>query len=162
MGALTRLRPVDDVVADLDPSEPIAFISCNNCVRVSGAGGEGVWEDYCAELKNRGIRIEQEILITNPCSRGYFENLQIAPAVKAVVLMACRGAQSGFHSLFPKRKMISATETMGLFIASARENAVKLAMAFPDFEEWLGRDFELGNTAAGPLPEKKLKLGIGK
>ncbi len=161
MGALTRLRPVDDVVAELDSSEPIAFISCNNCVRVSGAGGEGVWENYCAKMKKLGIRIEQEILITNPCSRGYFENLDIAPAVKTVVLMACRGAQSGFHSLFPNRKMISATETMGLFIASSREKAVKLAMAFHGFEKWVGRDFELGNTAAGPLAQNKLEMGIG-
>jgi hypothetical protein len=162
MGALTRLRPIDDVIADIDTGEPVAVISCNNCVKVSGAGGEGVWEGYCHKLRERGVRIEQEVLITNPCSRGYFENMSISPAVKTVVLMACRGAQSGFHSLFSDKKLVSATETMGLFIASAREGAVKLAMAFPDFKHWLGKDFALGNTAAGPLPEQKLDMGIGQ
>lgn len=161
MGALTRLRPMDEIVSELDPTEPVAVISCNNCVKVSGAGGEGVWEGFCKELKRRGIRVEQEMLITNPCSRGYFECMKLEPAVKTVVLMACRGAQSGFHSLFPKRKLVSATETLGLFISSTKEHAVQLAMAFPGYEDLLGRDFPLGKTAGGPLPENKLKMGIG-
>ena len=59
MGALTLLRPMKDIVAELDKKKPIAVISCNNCVRISGAGGEGVWEPFCDELRKLGFQMAE-------------------------------------------------------------------------------------------------------
>jgi len=146
MGALTRLRPTDDIVEELDPKEPIAVISCNNCVKVSGAGGEGVWEGFCDELRKRGFRIEDRVLITNPCSRGYLEDLALSPTVKTVVMMACKGALTGFATLFPDIKLVSATDTLGIFVVSKADGAVKLGIAAPGYEDLQGKEFKLGDT----------------
>jgi len=154
MGAITRLRPMDDVVAELDPAEPLAVISCNNCVKVAGSGGEGVWEAFCDELTARGFRIEDRVLITNPCSRGYLENLTLSPAVKTVVLMACYGAQNGFKTVFPDLKLVSATETLGLFVVSKADDVVKLMMPFPGYEHLKGTEFKLGDTRTVSKGEK--------
>jgi len=155
MGALTRLRPIEDIIKELDPKEPLAVISCNNCVKVAGAGGEGVWEPFCEELKKRGFRIEDRVLITNPCSRGYFEDLTLSPAVKTVVLLACTGAWAGFRTLFPDIKLVPAIETLGLFIVSKADNVVKLMIPFPGYEDLKGQEFKLGDTHS-PLEGEKL------
>ena len=146
MGVITRLCPIDEVAEQLDPAEPLAVISCNNCVKVAGAGGEGVWEDFCDELRARGFRIEDRVLITNPCSRGYLEDLTLSPAVKTVVLLACYGAQNGFQTVFPDLKLVPATETLGLFIASKADGVVKLMMPFPGYEHLKGTEFKFGDT----------------
>jgi len=160
MGVISRLRPMDDVVEELDSAEPLAVISCNNCVKAAGAGGEGVWEGVCDELEERGYRIEQRVLITNPCSRGYFEDLKLSPAVKAVVLLACSGAQNGFATLWPDIRLVSATETLGLFMASKADGVVKLMMPFPGYEDLKGTEFKLGDSRT-QLEGEKLAVGHG-
>ena len=159
MGVMTRPRPMHDIVADLDRSQPLTVISCNNCTRVSGAGGEAVIGPFCRDLRARGFRVEQEVLITNPCSRGYFEDLELAPASKAVVLMACRGAQSGFISLHPDLRMVPATETMGLFVVSKADGVIKLMAPFADFAHLKNAEFAIGKVGDGPLPDIKLTTG---
>lgn len=146
MGALTRKRPMNDIVDELNPDERIAVISCNNCVKISGAGGEGVWEGFCDDLEQKGFRIEDRILITNPCSRGYLENLTLSPVVKTVVLLACEGAQNGFKTIFPDIRLVAANETLGLFVASKADGVVKLAMTFPGYEALQDKEFKLKDT----------------
>jgi hypothetical protein len=158
MGVLTRSRPIDDIVADLDPAKPIAVISCNNCVRASGSGGEGIWEKFCDELTRRGFTIEQRALITNPCSRGYFEDFEIASSVKTVVLMACIGGSSALQSAHPGVEVVETTETLGLFISSKADKALKLALPFPGYEKLAGKDFQLGNSQV-IYPETRLPIG---
>lgn len=161
MGVLTRPRPMDDIVAELDRSEPVAVISCNNCVRISGAGGEGVFEPFCKELRARGFRVEQEILVTNPCSRGYLEDLRLAPAVKTVLLMACRGAQSGFISLHPDMHMVPTTDSLGLYVVSMADGVVKLMAPFPEFAHLKNVEYAPGKVGDGPLPGIKLSTEQG-
>ncbi len=161
MGVITRLLPVDEVAGKLDPAEPLAVISCNNCVKVAGAGGEGVWEAYCDELERRGYRVEQRVLITNPCSRGYYEDLRLSPAVKAVVLLACAGAQNGFATVWPDVKLVPATETLGLFLASKADGVVKLMQPFPGYEDLQGAEFNLGDSHA-QLEGERLVVAHGE
>jgi len=157
MGVITRLRPIDRIVGELEPGEPLAVISCNNCVKVAGAGGEGVWEGFCDELKKRGFRIEDRILLTNPCSRGYLEDLTLSPAVKTVVMLACKGAQNGFATVSPDTRLVAANETLGLFVASKADGVVKLMMPFPGFEELKGTEFKFGDSQT-QLKGEKLSL----
>ncbi len=157
MGALTRKRPMDDIVKELDLNERIAVISCNNCVKISGAGGEGVWEGFCDDLEKRGFRVEDRILITNPCSRGYLENLTLSPVVKTVVMLACEGAQNGFKTIFPDIRLIAANETLGLFVVSKADKVVKLAMTFPGYENLKDREFKLKDTQT-ILEGEKIRL----
>ena len=92
------------------------------------------------------VRIEDRVLITNPCSRGYLEDLRLSPAVKTVVLMGCNGAMTGFTTLYPGKKLVSATETLGLFVVSKADGVVKLMMPFPGYEDLKGKEFKLGDT----------------
>ena len=157
MGVFTRLRPAERVAKELDPKEPLAVISCNNCVKVTGAGGEGVWEPFCDELRKQGFRIEDRVLITNPCSRGYLENLSLSPAVTTVVMLACTGAQHGFKTLFPDLKLVPAVDSMGLFVVSKADGVVKLAATYPGYEDLLGKEYKL-KDAHTELEGEKLSV----
>ncbi|NOZ20153.1 MAG: hypothetical protein GXP25_03590 [Planctomycetes bacterium] len=154
MGVITRLHPIEEIIEELDPKEPLAVISCNNCVKASGAGGEGVWESFCDELKKRGFRVEDRVLITNPCSRGYLEDLTLSPVVKTVIMFACEGALNGFKTLFPDIKLIAAIDTMGLFISSKADGVVKLMLPFPGYEDLKGKEFKLGDSRSPQEGEK--------
>ncbi len=156
MGSVTRKRSIDDIVKELDSSAPVAVISCNNCVRASGSGGEGVWEAVCEELKQRGYTVEDEVLITNPCSRGYLENLELSSSVKGVLMIACTGAQYGLQDLRPDLQVVAGTETIGLFVTSKADGVVKVAMTFPGYEDLLGAELKMGDSTiqleGGALP----------
>jgi hypothetical protein len=158
MGSVTRKRSMDDIVAELDSSAPIAVISCNNCVRASGSGGEGVWEGVCAELKERGYTVEDEVLITNPCSRGYLENLELSGNVKSVLLIACTGAQMGLQDLRPDLQIVAGTDTIGLFVTSKKDGIVKVAMTFPGYEDLLHAELKMGDSTI-QLPGGALPIG---
>ena len=160
MGAITRPRPMDDIVDDLDPREPIAVISCNNCVKVCGSGGEGVWEPFCEELRQRGFRIEDRVLITNPCSRKYLEDLTLSPGVKACVMISCDGAMKGFQTVFPHVRLVPAVDTLGMFIVSKADKVVKLVIPFPGYEDLEGREFKLGDSGT-MLEDEKLTVAQG-
>ena len=160
MGVITRLRPMDDIVEDLDPREAIAVISCNNCVKVCGSGGEGAWEPFCEELAKRGFRIEDRFLITNPCSRAYLENLSLSPTVKACVMMACDGAMKGFQTAYPDVKLVPASDTLGLFVVSKADGVVKLVIPFSGYEDLAGREFKFGDGQT-MLKGEKLAVSHG-
>jgi hypothetical protein len=159
MGTVTRQRTIEDITDELDSSTPIAVISCNNCVRACGSGGEGVWEAVCAELKERGFKVEDEILLTNPCSRGYLENLPLSPTVGTVLLIACTAAQRGLQALRPDLMVVAGTDTIGLFITSKADGIVKVAMTFPGYEELLHKELKMGDSA---VTFDDIRLPIGE
>ena len=147
MGVCTRLRDLDRVAKELGSSELVAVIYCNNCVRACGSGGEAHMTRISQELRQRGVRIEDEILVTNPCCRGFLEDHAQASAVKAVLIVACSPVAYAFQTLHPATRTVVALETIGLFINSKAKGRVKLAMAFPGYEELQGKEFKLGDAS---------------
>jgi len=97
-------------------------------------------------LRSHGVRIEEEILITNPCCRSFLEDYQPAGAVKTVLLVACEPVAFAFQTLQPDLKTVVALETLGLFINSKAKGRLKLATTFPGFEHLQGKEFKLGDV----------------
>jgi len=146
MGVCTRLRDLDQVATELGSSEPVAVIYCNNCVRACGSGGEDHMERITAGLRARGVRIEEEFLVTNPCCRGFLEDHAQASAVKAVLIVACSPVAYAFQTLHPATRTVVALETIGLFINSKAKGRLKLAMTFPGYEDLAGKEFKMGDA----------------
>lgn len=146
MGVCTRLRDLDDVAAETGSTEPATVLYCNNCVRACGSGGEGRMKEISRALRERGVRIEEELLVTNPCCRGFLEEYRPAGAVKVVVAVACDPVLWALQSLHPQLRIVVALETIGLFINSKAKGRLKLAMTFPGYEELQGKEFKLGDS----------------
>jgi hypothetical protein len=147
MGVLSVLRNIDKIADDAGRDAAVAVVSCNNCIRACGAGGEMHLDRICDELAARGVRVEERILVTNPCSRGYLENYNLGSAVKAMVVLACPGTQAGVKSLHPDVEVVAGVDSLGLMISSKATGRLKLVATFPGYEEQLGAEFKMGDTS---------------
>jgi|APSaa5957512622_1039677.scaffolds.fasta_scaffold96179_2 hypothetical protein len=146
MGVLSRLRDFDEVAAEIGREDAVAVLSCNNCVRACGTGGEMHLTRICNELAARGVRVDEQILIPNPCSRGYLENYPLGDSIKAAVLMTCVGTEAGFRTVHPTVRTVTGVESLGLFINSKAKGRLKLIAPFPGFENLKNKEFKLGDT----------------
>jgi len=146
MGVCTRLLDLEVVAAQVGSTEPAAVIYCNNCVRACGSGGEGRMQEISRTLRQRGVRIEEEILVTNPCCRSFLEEYRPGGAVKVLLAVACDPVAFALRTLHPKLRTVVALETLGLFINSKARNRLKLAMTFPGFEALQDKEFKLGDV----------------
>lgn len=146
MGVCTRLRDLNDVAAELGTSQPTAVIYCNNCVRACGSGGEPQMARISQTLRELGVRLEEEVMATNPCCRGFLEEYRPAGAVRTVLMVACEPAAFALQTLRPDLRLVVALDTLGLFINSKAKGRLKLAMAFPGFEHLQGKEFKLGDV----------------
>lgn len=159
MGVCTRLRDLDQVATELGSSELVTVVYCNNCVRACGSGGEAQMDRISRHLRARGVRIEDEILITNPCCRGFLEDYDPGDAVKTVLLVACTPTAFAFQTLHPEIRTVVALDTIGLFINSKAKGRLKLAATFPGFEELQGKEFKLGDSTTIYDDEQLLLVG---
>jgi hypothetical protein len=146
MGVCTRLRKLDDVATELGTGQPVAVLYCNNCVRACGSGGEAHMDRISQDLRQRGVRIEDELVVTNPCCRGFLEDYDPGGAVQVALLVACTPAAFAFQTLYPDIRTVVALETIGLFMNSKAKGRLKLATTFPGYEHLKGREFKLGDT----------------
>ena len=147
MGVLSVIRDIDDVARQVGKTDPAVVISCNNCVRACGTGGEMHLDRICGELAQRGVRVEETLLITNPCSRGYLESYDLSNAVRKAVVLACAGTQAGLEALHPDIEVIAGVDTVGLMISSKATGRLKVIATFPGHEEQMGKEFQLGDTS---------------
>ncbi len=145
MGVLSVIRDLDEVAAEAG-SGSVAVISCNNCVRGCGSGGDLRLPAICEELEKRGVRVEERILTTNLCARAWMEHYPLAPAVKTAVVFACSGAQEGLKSLLDDVRIVPGVETLGLMVAAKARGRLKLVATFPGYEHLLGREYKAGDT----------------
>jgi hypothetical protein len=159
MGVCTRLRDLDHVAGELGSSELAAVIYCNNCVRACGSGGEAHMARISGELRRRGVRIEDEILVTNPCCRQFLQDYDPGGAVKAVLLVACSPTAFAFRTLHPDLRTVVALDTIGLFINSKAKGRLKLAMTFPGHEALQGKEFKLGDSTTMYDDEQIVAVG---
>jgi len=147
MGVLSRQRNIKDVASEVGGDDRVAVLSCNNCVRACGCGGEVHLDRICGELGESGVRVEETILIPNPCARGYLENYPLGDAVSAAVILACPGCAAGFKTLHPDIRVVAGIESLGLFVNSKSKGRLKLAAVFPGYESLKDKEFKLGDTS---------------
>jgi hypothetical protein len=145
---------------ELGSSDPVTVIYCNNCVRACGSGGEDHMAGISQHLRERGVRIEDEVLVTNPCCRGFLEDYDPGGAVKTVLLVACTPTAFAFQTLHPETRTVVALETIGLFINSKAKGRLKLAMTFPGHEELQGKEFKLGDATTIYDDEQLVLVGM--
>lgn len=147
MGVLSVIRTFDEIVSDVGANRKVTVISCNNCVRGCGCGGENHLPEICRSLEARGVSIVESILIANPCSRGYLENHTFLDPLSTIVFFACPGAQVGLKALHPTVRIVPGINSLGLGISSKKLGRLKLVATFPGYESLMGKEFKLGNTS---------------
>ena len=155
---LTESLPYEAITEQLSKDDRISIVSCNNCVRVAGTGGEQKMKELASRLREDGYRVEDGFLITKACPQPYMGAVQLGPRVDTVVVLACYAGWSNAKRRFPGLKVVRTTEDIGLLITDTEKGVVKLAKVFDKYKDRLGKEFEIGTGK--PMPSEQIQVEV--
>ena len=140
----TKSLPYESVTGALSKEDTISIVSCNNCVRVSGTGGEVKMKELALRLREDGYNVRDGFLITKACPQPYMGAVKPSPLTDTLIVLACYAGLSNAKRMFPNHKVVGTTEDVGLLITDTDKGVVKLAKVFEKFSDLKGREFEIG------------------
>ena len=155
---LTEALPYETVKGELSREDTISIVSCNNCVRVAGTGGEGKMKELAFRLREDGYNVKDGFLITKACPQPYMGAVKLSPMVDTVVVLACYAGWSNAKRSFPGRKVVRSTLDIGLLITDMDIGVVKLAKAFEKYRDRVGKEFEIGTGK--PMESEQMRVEV--
>lgn len=155
---LTESLPYEAITEQLTGNDTISIISCNNCVRVAGTGGEEKMRELAFRLREDGYHVEDGFLITKACPQPYMGAVKPGPRVDTVIVLACYAGWSNAKRRFPGLKVVRTTEDIGLLITDTDKGVVKLAKVFDKYKDRLGKECEIGT--AKPMSSEQIQVEV--
>lgn len=155
---LTESLPYETITEQLSPEDTISIVSCNNCVRVVGTGGEEKMKELALRLREDGYDVKDGFLITKACPQPYMGAVKLSPRVDTVVVLACYAGWSNAKRMFPGLKVVFTTKSVGLLITDSDKGVVKLAKVFDKYKDRLGKEFEIGTGK--PMTSEQIKVEV--
>jgi len=154
----TKQREYEAITSELSKDDTIALVSCNNCVRVAGTGGEEKMKELALRLRENGYNVRDGFLLTKACPQPYMGTVQLSPLVDTVIVLACTAGWSTANRVFPNRKVIRSLKDVGLLITDTDKGVVKIARAFGGYEDLKGKEFEIGTGA--PMDTQQIEVEV--
>jgi len=149
-----RLIPYKEITTQLDKEDTIAVISCNSCARECGVGGVSKADELVEILMRDGYDVTEEIVLQDACSEPVYRKARIRLEADTVIVLACSAGISCVKRLFPKKKVLTVTEDVGLFVTETELEVFKVALPFSGFEE--GSEYAM--YTGTPLHKQKIRL----
>jgi len=109
---VSKLKSYKEIKSKLKKSDEVGLISCNACARMCGTGGLKVMEKFAKLLEKDGFNIVDKDLIGTPCDFDQLNKSQLHGNVQ--VVFACDAGIHNLKKIFPKHKIVSATNTLGV------------------------------------------------
>ena len=154
----TRQLEYETITKELSKDDTISLVSCNNCVRVAGTGGEEKMKELALRLREDGYNVKEGFLLTKACPQPYMGTVQLSPLVDTVILLACTAGWSTANRVFPNLKVVRSLKDIGLLITDTDKGVVKIAKAFDGFEDLVGKEFEIGTGA--PTDTQQIEVEV--
>jgi hypothetical protein len=150
----SKMIPYKEITTQLDREDTIAVISCNTCARECGVGGFSKADELVERLVQDGCDVTEEIVLQDACSEPVYRKARIRLEADAVIVLACSAGISCVKRLYPKKKVLTVTEDVGLFVTDTELEVFKVALPFAGFEE--GAEYAMSTGA--PLHKQKIRL----
>jgi hypothetical protein len=138
----SRLLPMDKILSQLDKSDRIAIIACNDCARVSGVGGREKAEEMEEKLRNEGYNVVSICDLVVACNDAYFADANINPAADTIIMLSCASGERLARRLFKDKKVVTATELISGIIVSPSTGRYKLVGPFTGKEDFEGKEYK--------------------
>lgn len=108
---ITKVRPYEEIKADLDKEKTIGIVSCNTCARLCQTGRKAM-EELAKRLKKDGYRVVDTDLSGSPC---FFQTLAATQLrAEITIVLACEAGPFILQKAFPRKKLVSGLVTVGL------------------------------------------------
>ncbi|MCX5684708.1 MAG: methylenetetrahydrofolate reductase C-terminal domain-containing protein [Planctomycetota bacterium] len=110
-------KPIDQILAMLDPYKRVLVLGCGGCVTVCLTGGEKQADELASQLRlasrAKGAELAVDVdCITRQCDREFTANLKADPAKYDAVLSIACGVGVGFMGeLYPKTPFLPGLNT---------------------------------------------------
>lgn len=154
----TKLLSYELITGELSKESTISIISCNNCVRVAGTGGEKKMKELAFKLKEDGYNVKDGFLITKACPQPYMGSVRLGPLVDTLIVLACNAGWSTANRVFPGKKIVRTLEDVGIIITDTDKGVVKVAKTFDKFKDQLGKEFEIGTGK--PMSSEQINVEV--
>jgi len=119
---ITKKVAYSSIKKQLSKTDKIGIVSCNACARLCNTGGEKEARKLADLLKKDKFNVVDIDLIGGPCDLNKLQKSQLHGNVQ--IVMACDAGNYNLKKLFPKHKIISATETLGIGVYDGKKTAL--------------------------------------
>jgi len=109
---ITELKPYGLIKSELNKKDNIGIVACNSCARMCETGGKEAMDKLALKLKQDGFNVVDTDLIGIACDFDQLKEDELQGDV--TIVLACDAGVYNLKKLFPKRKIISGLDTVGL------------------------------------------------
>jgi len=109
---ITDSKPYGVLRSQLKKDDKIGLVTCNTCARMCETGGEKRMKVLAKRLKEDGFNVVDMDIIPVACNLDQAKK----PEYKGntLIVLACEAGSYTLKRLFPKKRIIDATNTVGL------------------------------------------------
>ncbi len=150
----SRLIPYEEITKQLDPAATIAVISCNTCARECGVGGVSKADELVDRLTQNGYVVKEEVVLQDACSESAYRKARIRLDADTIIVLACSAGINCVKRLYPKKKVLTVTEDVGLFVTETDLEVFKVVFPFSGFKA--GTEYAMYTGA--PLQKQSIQL----
>lgn len=109
---VTKKRTYLEIAKKLKKTDKIGIIACNACARMCDTGGEKGIKEISNQLKKSGFSVVDKDLIGIACDYDQLKKDELKGDVN--IVLACDSGVYNLKKIFPKKKIISGTITLGI------------------------------------------------
>ena len=159
----SRVLPYEDIVKHLNKQDSkIAIISCNGCARICGSGGLRGANKLRFRLIRDDYKATDVIVVLYACSEPSLRELKrkvkLDSDVNVIISLACSAGWACITRAFPGKKVINATEDVGLMVIDTDEGTFKLTTPYRKYERQVGNEYKVGTGE--PILEERIMLEV--
>ena len=112
--------PYEKIKAQFKKGERISIVTCNTCTRSQEAGGAKLMEEIAGLLvKDVGVEIVEEIVLTTGCNADYYDHADPTDEVDKILCLGCWAGWTVIKNKFPNIPVVAGVKTLGIPAASA-------------------------------------------
>ncbi|KON30564.1 hypothetical protein AC480_00870 [miscellaneous Crenarchaeota group archaeon SMTZ1-55] len=150
----SRLIPYEEITKQLKSADTIAVISCNTCARECGVGGVSRADELVDRLTQDGYTVTEEVVLQDACSEPVYRKARIRLDADTIIVLACSAGIDCVKRMFPKTRVLTVTEDVGLFVTETDLEVFKVALPFSGFKA--GAEYAMYTGA--PQEKQRIRL----
>ncbi len=110
---ITTLKDTNEILSNLDKKDKIAIISCDNCAKVCGTGGEKGAEEMLNIVEKSGYEVTDMFLYGPLCDKDLDNHLRDLKGNVALIL-GCEAGEYTFKKFSNFDKIILCLNSKGI------------------------------------------------